>query len=715
MLNNILNKSIEDLKEFNLKLKNLFNIELHVHTYEDFLFLYPKKYIRLFILKNISELIKHQNIYNNIIVQIIGKITNIEEIDCKNKKGKILIARLEDHTGFIQLVWFHSVFFMKKKIQKNILITVSGKIKCYQKKIQIIHPNIQKFQKIEKKYTICPIYHIPKKLQKNGIDNSFMIKILKKIIKESKNEIEDIFTNKYIKEKLNIERKEALTQIHFPESLDKLTKAKYFLKFEELFFFKLILLSIQNRKKNSYEKSYSFSRIGKKFNTFYKYFLPFSLTEEQKKVFKEIRFDLKKSIQMNRLLQGDVGCGKTIIAILAMLLAIDNGVQSCLMVPTEILAIQHYLSIQKMFSKIGIKIALLTRSTSLKKKKNIYHDVLTGKISIIIGTHSLIQDSVNFKKLGLAIIDEQQRFGVEQREKIWKKNKKLPHILVMTATPIPRTLALILYKDLNLSIIKEFPINRKPIKTIHCFDKNRFKAFEIIQNQIKKGRQIYIVYPTINPTIKKYKKDENEYKNLTKGYEFIKKNFQYLENKIGILHGKMSYEEKNIQMNLFFRGETKIMVSTTVIEVGIDIPNASVILIENADYFGLSQLHQLRGRVGRGPHQSYCILMTDEKIGKIGSFRIKVMCETNNGLEIAKRDLTLRGSGDIIGTKQSGKSIFFKIADLVKDFSLIKEAISIAKKFFYENPDFVLNEQMKKNHFYKYYKSFLEKNKKMKI
>ncbi|AWU43597.1 ATP-dependent DNA helicase RecG [Blattabacterium sp. (Cryptocercus kyebangensis)] len=695
MLHNILEKSIENLKGLSLKKARLFKIELNIHTYEDFLFFYPKKYVNYPILEDISELKLKKKTYESII-QISGKITKIEEVNYRNKKGKILIARLENKTGFIELLWFHKTNFFKRNIKKNVPIIVYGNIKYFQKKIQIIHPNIQKFQLLKKFLSIFPIYSISKKLKKNGISNFFMINLLKNIIEESKNNIEEFFFQDLMKKKL-MHRREALIQIHFPQSLEKLFQAQYRLKFEELFFFKLSLLSKKNRNKK-FLYSYPFFKLGKNFYKFYKYCLPFSLTEEQKRAFKEIRNDLKKSIQMNRLLQGDVGCGKTIIAVLSMLTALDNGYQSCLMVPTEVLAIQHYFSIQKMVSLIGIRTALLTSSISMKKRKCIYRDLLTGRISILIGTHTLIQETVHFQNLGLAIIDEQQRFGVEQRAKILEKNKKPPHILIMTATPIPRTLSMTLYHDLNISIIKELPLERKPIKTIHFWNKKRPKVLEIIKNQILKGRQIYIIYPTIE------KSKKNEYQNLINGYQILKKEFQNLENKIGILHGRMNYQEKNIQMDRFLSGKNKIMVSTTVIEVGVDVPNASVILIENADCFGLSQLHQLRGRVGRGPYQSYCFLMTNEKISIESRFRMKVMCQTNDGLEISKKDLKLRGSGDlIIGTKQSGKSCL-RMANLIKDYKLMKEVIPIAQNFFYKKSNFFLNHRV-----YKYYNKYLWK------
>ncbi|WP_185860611.1 ATP-dependent DNA helicase RecG [Blattabacterium cuenoti] len=679
---NIIKKSIKYLKGLSLKKAYLFNTELNLYTYEDLLFFYPKGYMHISTLKNISEL---SNNNNNNFIQILGKITKIEEINYKNKKGKMLIAYLEDKTGFIELVWFQKNNFVKN-ITKNITVIVSGRVKYFKNKIQIIHPNIKEFHSSIKNHSVFPVYSIPKNLKEKGINNSFMINVLQNLIKELKNNINEFFFQDFLNKKL-MSRKKALVQIHFPESLDSLLQAQHSLKFEELFLLKLFFLS---KKKVAY--SSPFTKLGKNFHDFYKYFIPFPLTEEQKKVFKEIWNDLKKPIQMNRLLQGEVGCGKTIIAVLSMLVALDNGFQTCLMAPTEVLAIQHYYSIKKMFSKIGIKIALLTSSISDSIRKSLYNEILTGKISVIIGTHSLIQEKVRFQNLGLAIIDEEQRFGVEQREKIWKKDDKPPHILIMTATPIPRTLAKIIYHDLNISIIKKLPLGRKPIKTIHFWNKNRDKAFKIVKDQISIGRQIYIIYPTINTSMK--------YQNLMKGYQEMKYRFQNFENEIGILHGKMNFQEKNIQINRFLRGKTKILIATTVIEVGVNVPNASVILIENADFFGLSQLHQLRGRVGRGIHESYCILITDHKISVEGLFRIKKMCETNKGLEIAKEDLKLRGGGDLIGTKQSGKN-YFRIINLVKDYKLIKEVFPIAKIFFQKNPNFLKNT---KNIFYENYK-----------
>lgn len=685
----ILKKPIKNLKGLSLKKTYLFNSELNIHTYEDLLFFFPKKYIQFPKFRNISELFTNKNYHNN-FVKILGKITSIKEITTSNKK--ILIANLEDKTGFIELIWFHKINFYKK-IKKNTFITVYGKLNLFRNKMQIIHPNVEEYEisnSIDNNYySIYPIYFIPKKLRNIGFNNSLIIKLLKNLIKESKNHIEDFFFQKFLKKKL-MPKKEALIQIHFPKSFKKKLQAQYSLKFEELFLIKLFFLS---KRKITY--SSKFSKLGENFHQFYKYFLPFSLTEEQKKVFKEIWNDLKKSIQMNRLLQGEVGSGKTIIAMLAMLIALDNGLQSCLMAPTEILAIQHYQYIKEMFSKIKIKIALLTRSTPISLRKKICDDIFKGTIFIVVGTHTLIQKKVKFLNLGLAVIDEQQRFGVKQRSYLCEKNeKKFPHTLIMTATPIPRTLAKIIYHDLNISIIKDLPLGRKTIKTIHLLDKNREKAFEIIKNQISKGRQIYIVYPYIE------NKNRKKCKSLIEGYKEIKDKFQTLENKIGMLHGKMTSQEKKIQINLFFHGKTKIMISTTVIEVGINVPNATVILIENANFFGLSQLHQLRGRVGRGPYQSYCILITNENIGLNSSLKIEKMCKTNSGLEIAKQDLKQRGSGDLIGTKQSGKSCFH-IINLMKDYKMIKDVFPVAENFFEKNPNFLL----KNNKYipYKYY------------
>ncbi|WP_185877278.1 ATP-dependent DNA helicase RecG [Blattabacterium cuenoti] len=672
--NNILQKSIKYLKELSLKKIRLFNEKLNIYTYEDLLFFYPKGYIHAFY-KKIGEL--YSLINNNTYVYISGNIIDIKEIKKKNNNGKILIALLKDSTGIIEIIWFRKTNIFKI-LKKNIPLIVFGKPIFFQKKIQIIHPNIYKYHYEKKIRTIYPLYDIPNNLKKLGINNNLIIRLLNNIFIEIKNkniEIKEFIFQNYIKKNNKfLSKKSSLIQIHFPESVNNLLKAKYSLKFDKLFKIKLFLYS-----KKKLKSSKPLSKIGKKFNYFYKNHLPFNLTEDQKNVFKEIWNDLKKPIQMNRLLQGEVGSGKTIIAILLMLLSLDNGVQSCIMVPTEFLAIQHYNLFKKMLSKInGINIYLLTKSTSFCDKNKIYKILLTGKESITIGTHSLIQDKVKFKNLGLVIIDEQQRFGVEQRKKIYKNG--FPHILSMTSTPIPRTLAKIIYNDLNISIIKNKPIGRKKIKTIHFWNEYREKAFEIVKNQILLGKQIYIVYPIVDG-------EKNKYKNLINGYQEIIKTFTFLKkNQIGILHGKMNSKEKKLQIDRFLKEKTKIIVTTTIIEVGINIPNASVILIENANNFGLSQLHQLRGRVGRSFHQSYCILLSEKKINSDSFYRIQKMCKTDDGFNISKEDLRLRGEGNLMGKEQSGKKYLF--IDYLKNTKFIKEVISTFNIFLKINPNF---------------------------
>ncbi|WP_185873212.1 ATP-dependent DNA helicase RecG [Blattabacterium cuenoti] len=675
--NSILQKPIEYLK-LNSKKIYLFNKELNIYTYKDLILYYPNGYIYA-KLKNISELGQNDNNF----IQVVGKIIDLKELKIKknNNIKKVLIALLVDKTGSIELIWFKKINFFKN-LEKNVLILVFGKKVFFKNKIQIIHPVIQKFNIKKKIYSIYPTYSLSKNLRKNGIDNFFIINLLKIIVKKLENnskEINHFIFHKYTNDKKLITKKNALIQIHFPESLNNLIKARYSLKFEKLFLIKLFSKKIIKGK--------PFLKIGKKFNSFYKNHLPFNLTEDQKNVFREIRNDLKKPIQMNRLLQGEVGSGKTIIAMLAMLLALDNGFQSCIMAPTEILAIQHYNYFTKMLYKINIKIALLTKSTSFCDKNNIHNLLIKGKISFLIGTHSLIQDKVKFKNLGLAIIDEQQKFGVEQREKIYKNN--FPHVLIMTATPIPRTLAKVFYKNLSISIIKHKPIGKIPIKTIHFWNEYRYKAFEIIENEILKGRQIYIVYPIVNT-------EKRNYKNLINGYEEVVKRFKFLKrDQIGLLHGKMNNKEKEIQMNKFLNKKTKIIVTTTIIEVGINVVNVSVILIENANVFGLSQLHQLRGRVGRGKHVSFCILLSERSINPLGLSRINKMCNTNNGLEIAKEDLKLRGGGNLIGNEQSGKKYLF--TNIFKHNELIKEVFLTVDRFIKKNPNFIKNNYFHKN------------------
>jgi ATP-dependent DNA helicase RecG len=490
-------------------------------------------------------------------------------------------------------------------------------------------------------------------------------------------------------------RKEAFLQIHFPLNASTLAAAEHRLKFEELFFIQLRLLRFKIKRKQIYN-GIKLEQIGDNFNTFYKSYLPFELTGAQKRVIKEIRADVKSGVQMNRLLQGDVGSGKTVVALLSMLMALDNGYQACLMAPTEIVAQQHYQTICSLLQNMNMGVRLLTGSTKTKDRKEILDGLLTGEVQILIGTHALIEEVVRFKNLGLAVIDEQHRFGVEQRAKLWKKNQFPPHVLVMTATPIPRTLAMTLYGDLDTSVIDELPAGRKPIKTLHQFDSNRLRLYGFMKEEIAKGRQVYVVYPLIQES------EKMDYMNLQHGYEEIMKHFEHPTYQVCMVHGKMKAADKEREMNRFVKAEAHIMVATTVIEVGVNVPNASIMVIESAERFGLSQLHQLRGRVGRGAEQSYCILMTDYKLSTDAKLRLKTMCDTNNGFEISEVDLKLRGPGELEGTAQSGV-LDLKIADLAKDQLLLQQARNAAQDLLDKDPELKKPENLQLMHYFAEY------------
>ncbi|MEX0291268.1 MAG: ATP-dependent DNA helicase RecG, partial [Flavobacteriaceae bacterium] len=521
-----------------------------------------------------------------------------------------------------------------------------------------------------------PVYPSTEKLSNKGVTNRVVNKLMQQLFLETKGQFIETLSPNLINELKLISKSEALFNVHFPKNQELLAKAQFRLKFEELFYIQLQLITKKQLRKQKI-KGFPFIEVGALFKEFYEDFLPFELTGAQKRVVKEIRADLGSNAQMNRLLQGDVGSGKTIVALMSMLLDIDNGVQACLMAPTEMLAQQHYNSLIDLVREMGINISLLTGSVKKKEREVIHEELENGTLHILIGTHAVLEDKVQFKNLGLAIIDEQHRFGVAQRSKLWHKNEIPPHILVMTATPIPRTLAMSLYGDLDISVIDELPPGRKPVKTVHRFDANRLKVFRFIKDEIKKGRQIYIVYPLIQES------QALDYKDLMDGYESIARDFPLPDYQISIVHGKMKSEDKDYEMDRFVRGETQIMIATTVIEVGVNIPNASVMIIESAERFGLSQLHQLRGRVGRGAAQSYCILMTGHKLSSEAKTRLETMTATNDGFEIAEVDLKLRGPGDLMGTQQSGM-LNLKIADIVKDNDILKTAryyaIDILKK-----------------------------------
>ncbi len=616
-------------------------------------------------------------------VQIKGKILRFEMIGGGRKKR--LVAHFEDATGEVELVWFQGVIWILDKIKPGIEYIVFGKPNRYGRKISIAHPEIEPVTGVkEKQGYLQPVYPLTEKLRSKYLDNKFLVRIQKELITIAMGHIRETLPDQVLKKQGLISKKDALANIHFPKSLELLARSQERLKYEELFYIQLRLIKMKLVRQEKFK--------GLVFNDtsiltqFYSDHLPFPLTDAQKKVIREIYGDMKSGKQMNRLLQGDVGSGKTIVAFICMLLVIGSDAQAALMAPTEILAQQHYANLKKYADLVGISISLLTGSTKKRARTELHYRLETGELKILIGTHALIEDEVKFNRLGLAVIDEQHRFGVAQRSKLWQKNRNVyPHVLVMTATPIPRTLAMTLYGDLEISVIDELPKGRKPIKTTHQYDSHRLQINEFMRQQIAAGRQIYIVYPLIEES------EKLDLKHLMDGYESIARAFPDVP--ISILHGKMKTEAKDYEMARFVKGETKIMVATTVIEVGVDVPNASVMIIESAERFGLSQLHQLRGRVGRGADQSYCILVTDYKLSADSKVRLKTMVQTNNGFEIAETDLKLRGPGDLMGTQQSG-ALDLLIADLGKDGLLLQQARQAAIEILEADPDLKLPENL---------------------
>lgn len=609
-------------------------------------------------------------------VQIKGKIRSAHKVGRPRRQR--LVARFYDETGEIELVWFRGVQWVIKKIQSGVEYVVFGKPTLYGRKINIAHPEIEPVNQTKKNETFLqPVYHTTEELRNNFLDSKGIVRMQKELLKSALPKVHESLPGKLLRDYRLIAKQLAIKSIHFPENNGSLKKARYRLKFEELFYLQLRLLKskfIRNQK----FKGAVFSSTNL-LTEFYEQHLPFSLTDAQKRVIREIHRDMKSGTQMNRLLQGDVGSGKTIVAFLSILIVLSANAQAVMMAPTEILVQQHYYGLKVFADKLKIRIAILTGSTKQSERKVILRMLRNGDLNIVVGTHALIEEGVQFKELGLAIIDEQHRFGVAQRAKLWSKSKKhYPHILVMTATPIPRTLAMSLYGDLDISVIDELPKGRKPIKTVHRYDSNRLKVNGFVRDQIKKSRQIYVVYPLIEES------EKLDLKDLMDGYESICRAFP--EFHIGVIHGKMRPEDKDYEMQRFKKGETKIMVATTVIEVGVDIPNATVMIIENAERFGLAQLHQLRGRVGRGADQSYCILMTKYELSEDARTRIQTMVRTNNGFEIADVDLKLRGPGDIMGTQQSGLMDLL-IADLGTDARILQLARNAATDVINEDPD----------------------------
>lgn len=658
---------IEYLKGIGPTKADVINKELGIFTFGDFIRHYPFRYIDKTQFYSIADV--------NIelpYIQFRAKVTSKQVIG--ERRGKRLVATVEDETGTMELVWFQGIKWIEKSLIVGQEYVVFGKPNAYGMRINIVHPEMElsKDFKIENATSLQPVYSSTEKLKTFFLDSKGIMKLQKQLMMQAEQEIHEFLPQNILDKYKMMPRDEAMKEVHFPTNPKQLQRAQARLKFEELFLIQIKLLQAnKGRKLNT--KGFIFSKVGEMFNHFYSNQLPFELTDAQKRVVKEIRADTNTGYQMNRLLQGDVGSGKTIVALLTMLLAIDNGFQACLMAPTEILAQQHFAGLSDLLKGMNINIKILTGSSKTKERRELLEQLEAGEINILLGTHALIEDPVVFKNLGMVIIDEQHRFGVEQRSKLWKKNVQPPHVLVMTATPIPRTLAMTLYGDLDTSVIDELPKGRKPIETIHQFESHRLKLFGFLEKEIAKGRQVYIVYPLIKES------EKLDLLHLEAGYENIVKTFPMPKYRVSIVHGKMKPKDKDFEMQRFVKGETQLMVATTVIEVGVNVPNASVMVIENSERFGLSQLHQLRGRVGRGAEQSYCILMTGNKLSSDARTRISTMVKTNNGFEIAEIDLQLRGPGDLQGTQQSGV-LDLHIADLAKDQKILQEARIMAQE-----------------------------------
>lgn len=646
-----------------------------MYTYGQLLYHYPFRYIDRTRFYKISELNPDMP-----LVQVVGRIISKETIGDKHKKR--LVAKFADETGAImELVWFQSIKWVEDHVMRGSTYIAFGKPTFFNGNFSISHPELENYPRppgVNGNLTLQPIYNSTEKLKKNFLDSKGLQKLIHHIIELHINEVRETLPAHILAKYKLISKKEALVHIHFPASPAKLQQAERRLKFEELFFIQLQLL--YNKQVRSLKfKGLLFDTVGERVNTFYKEMLPFDLTNAQKRVIKEIRIDTQKGSQMNRLVQGDVGSGKTVVALISMLLANDNGYQACMMAPTEILARQHYESLISLLKGKLVNISILTGTTTKKQRTVLHQQLENGEIDILVGTHALIEDKVKFKNLGLVVIDEQHRFGVEQRAKLWRKNIIPPHILVMTATPIPRTLAMTLYGDLDVSVIDELPAGRKPIETRHLYEGQRLRMFGFMKQEIAKGRQVYVVYPLIKES------EKLDLMHLEAGIEQLRFEFPLPNYQISIVHGQMPNADKEFEMRQFIDGKTQIMVATTVIEVGVNVPNASVMIIENAERFGLSQLHQLRGRVGRGAEQSYCILMSGNKLGQNSKLRLETMVKTNNGFEISEIDLQLRGPGDITGTQQSG-ILELKMANLAKDQIILQEARNTVIELFERDP-----------------------------
>ena len=669
------------------------NKELNIYSLRDLLYNFPYKYVdrsRLYYIREIDG--------NMPYIQLRGKILSFETFG--EGRQRRLVGHFSDGTGVVDLVWFQGLKFVMGKYKANEEFIVFGKPTMFNGRINIAHPDIDPAgELVLSDMGLQPYYNTTEKMKRMNLNSHALEKLMKNLFHTLQHEaFDETLSPSIIEQHHLLPLTEALYHIHFPRNPELLRKAQYRLKFEELFYIQLNLLRYTKERRNKF-RGLVFEKVGAIFNTFYSNNLPFELTGAQKRVIKEMRRDMGSGRQMNRLLQGDVGSGKTLVALMTMLIALDNGFQACMMAPTEILAAQHYETICRFLEGMKVRVELLTGTIKGKRRETILRDLLTGDVHILIGTHAVIEDTVNFSSLGLVVIDEQHRFGVAQRAKLWAKNTCPPHVLVMTATPIPRTLAMTLYGDLDVSVIDELPPGRKPIQTVHQFDNRRPSMYAFLRQQIVAGRQVYIVYPLIQES------EKMDIKNLEDGYLHICEEFP--EYKVSKVHGKMKPAEKEEEMQRFLRAETQIMVATTVIEVGVNVPNASVMVIENAERFGLSQLHQLRGRVGRGAEQSYCILVTGYKLSEDTRKRIEIMVQTNDGFEIAEADLKLRGPGDLEGTQQSGVAFDLKIADLARDGQLLQHVREIADRLLSEDPQGVRPEnaivwrqlqELRKNH-----------------
>jgi ATP-dependent DNA helicase RecG len=680
-MNQLLDTSITFLKGVGPQRAELLNKELRIYTYQQLLHYFPFRHIDRSKCYQIAELAADMP-----MIQLKGFVKSIQEIGTGHKKR--LRAILHDGSNTLELVWFKGVKWVKSGLQEGKEYLVFGKPTLFNGKFNIAHPEIELYdeQGIYAKGALQPVYHASEKLNRYGLNSKGIEKLMKQLLLEISETIPEILAYHLLQENKLLGRKEAFSQIHFPSNHQNLKRAQTRLKYEELLFLQMLLVK-QKLLVKQHVKGFKFTNLGDYFMRFYEKHLPFELTNAQKRVVREIRRDMNTGAQMNRLIQGDVGSGKTLVAFLSMLVALDNGFQACLMAPTEILANQHLQSLSGFAEELGINIQLLTGSSKTAKRRVIHEQLESGELQLLIGTHALLEDKVKFKNLGLAIVDEQHRFGVAQRAKFWKKNTTPPHMLVMTATPIPRTLAMTVYGDLDVSVIDEMPPGRKPVSTSHRFDSHRLSVFGFMDEQIKLGRQIYVVYPLIEES------EKLDYKDLMDGYESISRRFPLPKYGMSIVHGRMKPADKDYEMQQFAEGKTHIMVATTVIEVGVNVPNASVMIIESAERFGLSQLHQLRGRVGRGADQSYCILMSGNKLSKEARQRLKTMVDTSDGFQISEVDLKLRGPGDIMGTQQSGL-LDLKIADLVRDGAILEKARKDAIKILDEDPELKLDKNL---------------------